>query len=98
MKTFKYNVTERGSAGHYIDITVSCKIPEGSPNSSAAEVLGYIRSMVLKQDLAKEYVAKKFPNYGMSIQGGPRPILEKPNDRSSKLLGYEQDFRLTRGN
>jgi hypothetical protein len=98
MKTFKYNVTERGSAGHYVDITVSCKIPPEATAETPAQVLGYVRSMVLKQDLSKEYVAKKFPNYGMSIQGGPRPILEKPDDRGSKLLGYEQDFRLTRGN
>jgi len=96
IRSFKYIVTERSSNGHSVDITVSAKLPDEKPDT-AKEVLAYVRSMVIKQDLSKEYVQKKYPNYGMSIQGGPRPIMEKANDRTSKLLGYEQDFRLTRG-
>ena len=96
IKQFKYNVIETKSTGHSVDITVAVRMPD--EKSSPADVLAYVRSMVLKQDLSKEYVQKKYPGYGMAMQGGPRAITEKPGDRTSKLLGYEQDFRLTRGN
>lgn len=107
MLKFPFEVVERKNTGHTVDVTVTVKLPDDKPTTPAS-VLAYVRSYILKTDLVTNWVQKNYPNYGISLQGGPRPIMDtvtKPGvigevngRREGNLLGYEQDFRLSRGN
>lgn len=70
------------------------KTADGMSNS--ADVLGYIRSIQLKQDFMSGWVRENASNYGLEITGGPRPVFETPGKRETPVIAYEQDFRLRR--
>jgi len=82
-----------GELGHSFVVTVRVGVAAkgGEPG-----VLQYIRSMQLKNDLMNTWVKKFAPGFGMEVRSGPRPVMEKPGDRTSRILAYEQDFRLTK--
>ena len=91
MISFDYTVKAPPKpSGAYV-VTVHMPIPE---KASPSDVINYIRSIGLKHDLNDSWVKVNAPNHGMEVVGGPRPVLQDPSDRTSKLTAYEQDFRL----
>lgn len=94
MKTFPFTVIHPESDGHLprvFNIKVRVEVtPDVSPN----EVLQYIRSFAIKQELERGWMSKHAPNYGLEIRGGPVPITKDPNDLSTPVVAYEQEFRL----
>lgn len=106
MLKYDYTVETRKKSGHTVDITVKVLLPDKS-QATPPLVLSYIRSHLLKQSLATDWVQPNYPGYGLSLQGGPRPLLSEQNTPGivgeiegkpqGELLGYQQDFRLTKG-
>lgn len=76
--------------------TIRVAVPADPKDGTQSEVLGYLHSQQVKLDFKTGWVDRYAANYGMEIKGGPRPVFEKENDRGSKILAYEQDFKLTR--
>ena len=62
----------------------------------AVDVLNYLRSAEAKNDFFTSWMAKNAPGFGVEVRGGPHPIFEDPRDRSSRVVAYEQEFRLSR--
>lgn len=91
MITFPYEVIAPENPSGAFDVTIRMPIPE---KASPADVVNYIRSLGVKHDLNDTWVKKHAPNHGMQVIGGPRPVLQDPQDRGSKLVAYEQDYRL----
>jgi hypothetical protein len=91
MRSFPYEVIAPPTISGTVNITVRVPVPEGVP---AAEVITFVRSHTLKQDLMADWLRKNAPNHGLEGKGGPRPLLEDATDRGSKILAYEQDYRL----
>jgi hypothetical protein len=60
-------------------------------------ILGYLRSGSFKADLMEGFVDKEMPGCGLEFRGGPRPIMQSEGDRTSPIVAYEQDVRLTKG-
>lgn len=81
-----------GELNHTFVITARIPVTPGQES----EVLNYIRGMQMKNDITNTWIKKFAPGYGMEVRSGPRPVMEKKDDRTSKILAYEQDFRLTR--
>ena len=70
-------------------------VVEATPDTMSG-VLHYIRSIQLKNDFTNGCLKKNAPGYGISLSGGPRHVFETPGDRSTPVVAYEQDFRLSR--
>ena len=62
----------------------------------AVDVLNYLRSAEAKNDFFTTWMAKNAPGFGVEVRGGPHPIFENPKDRASRVVAYEQEFRLCR--
>ncbi len=75
-----------------VSVTVKCTV---SPDWTPPKILAYIRSPQFKQDFSSGWMRTNTPRYGLAMQGGPRPVFEKENDRESGVVAYEQDLRLT---
>jgi len=75
-------------------VTVRIKLDADTP---ASDVLHYIRSIHLKNDLMNDWARVNAPNMGLEVKGGPRPAFSVANDRNSPVEAYEQDFKFTRG-
>ena len=90
---FPLTISTTGGEGHTITLAVRIDVTADQP---ANQVLHYLRSVQVKNDIMHEWVRENAPGYGMEIRGGPAPIFEKPGDRSSTVVGYQQEFRLTR--
>lgn len=75
--------------------TAVVRVPVEDEADSAA-ILSYIRSAQLKSDFMNGWARQNAPSYGISVTGGPRPVFNDPEDRSSGVEAYEQEFRLTR--
>lgn len=88
------------SAGREGTFTATLRIPvtpgAGGAPGNESQVLHYIRSIQLKNDFMNGWCKDNAPNYGLEIRGGPRPVFVDPNNRTSGVTAYEQDFRLTR--
>lgn len=93
MSQFPFHVDCPETEGHTRTLTVTVDVTDQQP---ASKVMHYLRSVQLKNDIINQWVAKNAPGYGMEIRGGPRPVFADPKDRSSEVLGYAQEFRLTR--
>lgn len=91
MRTFPFEISVPENPAGAFSLTVRVKIPE---DATASEVITYIRSHAMKQDLANGWIRQNAANHGLEVRGGPRPITEDPQNLSSKLLAYEQEFRL----
>ncbi len=76
-------------------ITVRIEVPD-KKQSECTRVLHYIRNAQIKDDLMNSWIRENAAGYGMEIKGGPRPVFENEADRSSPVVAYEQDFKLTR--
>jgi hypothetical protein len=77
-------------------VTVTIQIDVPAP-SEQAHVLNYIHGTQLKSDFMNGWMRENTPGYGVEVKGGPRPVFETAGDRTSPVISYEQDFRLTRG-
>jgi hypothetical protein len=75
--------------------TVTVRINVPTPED-AKSVLDYIHGAQLKTDFMNSWMRENTPGYGVEVRGGPRPVFEKPDDRQSQVLAYEQDFRVSR--
>jgi hypothetical protein len=93
---FPFNVIlpKSGTAGKN-SFVVTVQVPIQSEDTRPA-ILSYLRSIQVKQDLMAGWVRQHASDCGMEVVGGPRPLFEVEEDRSSRVLAYEQDFRLTR--
>ncbi len=90
---FPMTVTATQGEGHTIPLQVRIDVND---KQTASAVLHYLRSVQVKNDVMNTWVAANAPGYGMEIRGGPRPVFAVDNDRSSPVVGYVQEFRLTR--
>lgn len=90
---FEFDVLATESEGHTMPIAVRIAVNE---KQSASDVLKYIRSVSLKNDVMNNWVKNNAPGYGMEIREGPRPVFEEDGNRDSGVIAYEQSFRLTR--
>ena len=61
-----------------------------------AEVLQYLQSPQLKEDFRRGWIDVESPGYGFAVRNGPSPVFNDPEDRSSGVAAYEQEFTLTR--
>lgn len=91
MRTYPFEIAVPANTSGPFNLTVKVPIPE---DSTPAEVITYIRSFALKQDLANGWIKTNAPGYGLEVRGGPRPVTLDDKDLNSKLLAYEQEFRL----
>lgn len=91
MQTFPFEVQSQPTAQGAFTVTISVKVPE---NATPVDVINYIRSLQIKQDLQGQWMRTNAPNHGLEVRGGPRPVMEVPGDLTSKVVAYEQDFRL----
>lgn len=91
IKNLPFTVIKPETATGTFNITVHVALV---PPTTPAEVINYIRSMSLKQDLMNGWVRENAPNHGLETRGGPRPVTKDPNDLSTEILAYEQDYRL----
>lgn len=95
MKTFPFTVihpaNEHGVTPRVFNIKIRIDV---TPDTNPQEVLQYIRSFAIKQELERGWMAKHAPNYGLEIRGGPVPITQDPKNLSSPVVAYEQEFRL----
>jgi len=89
--SFTVRAPELGRQGTFT-ATVTVEV---TPQTARA-ALHYIRSLQLKSDFMNGWVKDNAPTYGIEIRGGPRPVFETAGDRSTPVVAYEQDFRLTR--
>lgn len=78
---------------HKLTATIRVEIKDGI---KPADVLNYLRSAEAKNDFFNTWMTKHTPGFGVEVRGGPHPVFEIPGDRSSKVLYYEQEFRLCR--
>lgn len=76
-------------------ITVRVEVPDKDQKHCSA-ILHYIRNAQIKDDLMNSWVRQNAAGYGMEVKGGPRPVFEREVDRSSPVVAYEQDYKLTR--
>lgn len=60
-------------------------------------ILGYLRSGTFKQDFVEGFVDVEMPGCGIEMRGGPRPVMKIEGDRTSPVIAYEQDVRITKG-
>ena len=79
--------------GHTLPLSVKIEVNDEQP---ASPVLHYLRSVQVKNDVMNSWVRDNAPGYGMEIKGGPRPVFQTENDRSTPVIAYVQEFRLTR--
>lgn len=93
MSQYPFHVQTSEAGGHTRHVTVTIDVNDEQP---AQKVLGYLRSIQLKNDFMNSWVAENASGYGLEIRNGPRPVFEDPNDRTSPVVAYAQDFRLTR--
>ena len=88
------------AAGREGTFTATLRIPvqpgEAGRPGNENQILHYIRSIQLKNDFMNGWCKDNAPNYGLEIRGGPRPVFKVAEDRTSGVVAYEQDFRLTR--
>jgi len=89
---FEVSAPEMNNQGTFM-ATVTIPIEEGAEQG---RVLQYIRGIQLKNDFTNTWVRDNAPGYGLEIKGGPRPVHEVPGDRTSPVLAYQQDYRLSR--
>lgn len=80
-----------GKPSFIVTVQVPLQVPADAPR-----ILAYMRSIQLKQDLVAGWASKNLPDCGMEVVGGPRPVFQVEDDRSTPVLGYRQDFRFTR--
>lgn len=88
---FKVRAPDEGVEGNFNATVVIETTPETLSN-----VLHYIRSVQIKNDFMNQWVKKNAPGHGLSLHGGPRPVFQEPGDRTTPVVAYEQDFRLSR--
>jgi len=91
MLSFPYEVNAPEKPVGTFVVTIKMPIPE---KALPSDVINYIRSPGVKNDLNDTWVKKNAPNHGMEVRGGPRPVLENAADRTSRIVAYEQDFKL----
>ena len=94
MPSFPYTVNAPTQPQGTFNIVVRVDIPKDTP---PAEVLTYLRSFQLKQDLANTWIRQNAPNHGLEVRGGPRPVMDdpqNPRNLNAKLIAYEQEYRL----
>jgi len=93
MTSLPFTVQPGTRSGGAINITVRI---DCDAKTKATDILHYLRSIGMKQDLQSGWCQDNYPGYGMAVHGGPRPVFKDPKDRGSGVLAYEQDFRLTK--
>ena len=91
-----YNYSFQATAPNHVGSVIVTMRVEVTPEHKPADVLGFLRSRLAKEAVRDDWVRKNAPNYGMSVHGGPRPVMSNPDDRSSTILAYEQDFKIVR--
>lgn len=91
---YTFSITAPDISTHQTFIA-TVNVPVEKPED-AAGILGYTRSIQLKNDIVHGWGRKNAPDYGMSTKGGPRPVFQDPKDRTSKVLAYEVDFQFTK--
>lgn len=92
---FKFTVLAPGNTPGKPSFIATVHIPV-QDSSDAPKILAYMRSIQLKQDLMSGEAIVRFPDCGMEVVGGPRPVFQNERDRGSPVVAYEQDFRFTR--
>jgi hypothetical protein len=94
LQSFPYSVIAPENPSGSFNIVVRASVPEGA---NPAEVLSFLRSFQLKQDLSNGWIRQHAPNHGLEVRGGPRPVMDdpaNPRNLNAKLIAYEQEFRL----
>lgn len=93
MRIFPYEILspEKPEGTSYI-ITIKVPVTKAADQAAA---LQFIRSQAIKDEVYRTWMSKHAPNYGMEVRGGPRPVFEKPSDRSSPVVAYEVDYRIS---
>lgn len=91
--TFPFEVSAPNNSSHTFIATVRFKLDKPE---DAAPILGYCRSVQMKNDLMNGWARTNAPDYGMSTKGGPRPVFQDANDRNSPVVAYELDFQFTK--
>lgn len=90
---YKFTVSAPQVRDNRFNATVKIEVPD---DKEASKILHYIRSIHLKEDFMNGWVRTNAPGYGINVKGGPRPVFKQPDDRSSGVVAYEQDFQLSR--
>jgi hypothetical protein len=85
------------SQGQRVTLKVAVDVPENEKDGKLVDILNYMKSMQMKIDFINGWVVKNAPGYSVELVAGPRPVLERPGDRTSKVLAYEQEIRLNPG-
>lgn len=91
MKTFLYEILVPEKLDASFILTARIKLEN---QADAGDILSYLRSQALKEDIHRAWMVKNAANYGMEVKGGPRPIFKVAGDRDSGVVAYECDFRL----
>lgn len=92
-KQYEFEVIAPGEGRQAtFNATVRIKVEKETEQS---DVLHYIRSIQMKNDFQNGWMKDHAPNHGLEIRGGPRPIFADDSDRTSGVVAYEQDFRLS---
>jgi hypothetical protein len=92
MKQFPYSILVPEKLDASFILTVRIKLEN---QAEAGDILSYLRSQALKDDIHRSWMIKNASNSGMEVKGGPRPIFKIENDRDSGVVAYECDFRIT---
>jgi len=94
MQPFPFSISAPEATTGTFNIVVRVNIPD---KAAPADVISYLRSFQLKQDLAAGWIRQHAPNHGLEVRGGPRPVMDdpqNPRNLNAKLIAYEQEFRL----
>lgn len=93
MKTYPFKVIAPEDVKTPRAYSIRVRIDVPSPTESA-DVIGYLRSFALKQELERGWMREHAPQHGLEIRGAPTPVTEREGDLSSPVIAYEQEFRL----
>jgi len=91
MKQFPYEILVPEKLDASFILTARIKLEN---QAEAGEILSYLRSQALKEDIHRSWMIKNASNHGMEVKGGPRPIFKVSGDRESGVTAYECDFRI----
>lgn len=97
LKDYPINCSKQDAAGTTkIRVTARVDLPlkeDGKPDQAEiSNVLHFVRAHSTYDRVYHLRNELGLAAYGMSPYGGPRPVFEKPDDRTSPVVAYEQDF------